>query len=196
MLIHAKYDLADAVNVHSTYQLNSSQISLSVKQNRFTKSSTISQPCQNYWPKTCHHLYMQNEIAKEYNCRIPIAFLDSKLVRNDLPYCNNQLLMEIFNKKYSSSCSKSIPCEYSKYEMVKIEEKQLMNNESNTFVLRFDDNLLEEIQSWSIMVDQQTLGAQLGGLLGILLGCSAMADFIFLLNPLINGIRKLIDFIE
>ena len=196
MLIHTEYDLADAVNVHSTYQLNSSQISLNVKQNRFTKSSTISRPCQNYWPKTCHHLYMQNEIAKEYKCRIPIAFLASKLVRNDLPHCNNQLLMEIFNKNYSSSCSKSIPCEYSKYEMVKIQEKQLMNNESNTFVLTFDDNLLEEIQSWSIMVDEQTLGAQLGGLLGILLGWSEMGIFIFLLNPLINGIRKMIDFIE
>jgi hypothetical protein len=196
MLIHTEYDLADAVNVHSTYQLNSSQISLTVKQNRFTKSSTISRPCQKYWPKTCHHLYMQNEIAKEYNCRVPIFILASKLIRKDLPHCTNQKLVEIFKKEYSSSCFKSIPCEYSKYEMVETQEKQTMNNESNRFVLTFDDDLLEEIQSWSIMVDEQTLGAQLGGLLGILLGWSEMGIFIFLLNPLINGIQRSIAFIE
>ena len=71
--IHNNDDFPDAINLHN--QLDHRVISkfatgAKLKNRHVARVSTITKPCQKYWPKSCHDVYKQKKIAKEFGCQI------------------------------------------------------------------------------------------------------------------------------
>ena len=74
LFIHNKNDFADAIYLHNQFNHNvRSQFATGAKlKNRHvTKVSTKAKPCRKYWPKSCHDLFVQRKIEKEFGCQVP-----------------------------------------------------------------------------------------------------------------------------
>ena len=128
ILIHNKKDLPDAILINPSFDVANfgGKVNITLKTKHFSKTSTKSKPCQKYWPKTCHDIYMQKKIAEDYSCQVPVFFTGNHMMESDLPYCTNEEIMEILSKNYKSNCENSIPCEYTKYEMKYVTEGNLV----------------------------------------------------------------------
>ena len=78
ILLHSQDSLNDALYIHPNFQITSSRYKskqFMIRSKRMSKTSTRPRPCQKYWPKACHEMYLHKKIKNEYNCTIPI--LDS-----------------------------------------------------------------------------------------------------------------------
>ena len=78
ILLHSQDSLNDALYIHPNFQITSSRYKskqFMIRSKRMSKTSTGPRPCQKYWPKACHEMYLHKKIRNEYNCTIPI--LDS-----------------------------------------------------------------------------------------------------------------------
>ena len=74
LFIHNKNDFADAMYLHNQFNhVVSSQFvtGAKLKNRHVTKVSTKAKPCRKYWPKSCHDLFVQRKIDKEFGCQVP-----------------------------------------------------------------------------------------------------------------------------
>ena len=186
ILLHNEKDLPDAILINPSFHIEGSKENITLKNKYFSKTSTKSKPCQKYWPKTCHDIYMQKKIAKDYQCQVPIFFTGYHLTKSELPNCTNDVIMEILSNDYESNCEDSIPCEYTKYEL-KYGTSGDYNWGFSTIevYIIYEGPIEEEHYTSSISVDEQTLIGQAGGLFGILLGWSGM-NLAELIKPVLN----------
>ena len=102
--------------------------------------------------------------------------------------------MEILNKEYISNCSNLAPCEQIMYELESEYEMPLPLETGEAvygIVLKHDT---EEHQSTGIIMDEQSLLSQIGGISGITLGWCGMtlAEFI---TPILNMIYGMMAYL-
>jgi hypothetical protein len=191
IFVHEENDFADATVVQEHYATDFLKPSiLTMKTKHFSKESTKSMPCHEYWPKACHNKMVQKKILKDYQCKMPI-FYNGASSTKDSPICSNDKILAILFRNFSQSrrCSQSVPCEYTKYEAkqwVNVEFSFLGDNPSKIEII-FNGPIMEEHYISSISIDDQTLIGQVGGLLGILLGWSGMT-LLEIINPLFERV--------
>ena len=177
--MHSANDLPDAYTIHPNIKalwhpaLASASYAFTFRTRHFSKDSTKSNPCSKYQPKACTDVYLQQKIAKDYNCHIPIFFSGRHMENKDilsLPTCNNSIMLEMatFSDK---NCLRSVPCEHTDYTLGGV-HWSIQGNPKLTLTQNQDH--FESYKS-SISVDTQTLIGQVGGIVGITLGWSGMS---------------------
>ena len=180
LFLHNTNDLPDAYTIHPNIKAlwnpgSALSYDFTLRTRHFSKDSTKYSPCSNYQPKACTDVYLQQKIAEDYNCQIPIFFsgkhMENKAILS-LPTCNNSVTLEMvtFSDK-SLKCQRSVPCEHTDYTL----EGAYWSYQGNPkLTLTQIQEHFESYQS-SITVDTQTLIGQVGGILGITLGWSGMS---------------------
>ena len=102
-IVHDKNDFPDADTIHGVYKPGRNEsIEVKMRNIQFSKKSTKSSPCQRHWPKSCHEIYMQKEIAEKYQCHVPILFNFTgvhEINVTQFPACNHTSTVEIMNSK-------------------------------------------------------------------------------------------------
>ena len=180
LFMHNDNDLPDAFTLHPNIKAlwhpgPASSYAFTFRTRHFSKDSTKSNPCSKYQPKACRDVYLQQKIAKEYKCHIPIFFSGKHMENKDilsLPICNNNATLEMVTfSDQSLNCQKSVPCEHTDYTL---EGTHYSIQGNPKLTLTQNQEHFESYQS-SISVDTQTLIGQVGGIMGITLGWSGMS---------------------
>ena len=71
--IHNYDDFPDAINLQNQFEhkiVSKFVTGAKLKNRHIARVSTITKPCKKYWPKSCHDVYKQKKIAKEFGCQI------------------------------------------------------------------------------------------------------------------------------
>ena len=190
LTMHTRLDLPDAfeLNGHLLFSL-SDQIQKAHKiefQKKISKKeSTRNAPCvkHEYW--TCQSIEESRVIFERFNCNVPILYsgphLDD-LTPRETTNCSDDATLEAYDflSSKESNCSKTQTCENVRFpSKYKIQETWLENKSLVYIVL---ENPEVEYHHSYISYDLISLVAEIGGILGITLGASALTLFKFLCN--------------
>ena len=99
--IHNNDDFPDAINLQNQFVhiINAKFVTGAKLKNRhITRVSTRAKPCQKYWPKSCHDVYKQKKIAKEFGCQIRYFNTGVHPNQSFLPNCTGEVVMEIMSR--------------------------------------------------------------------------------------------------
>ena len=195
--------MPDAWIIHPTFKysdpvLSSKEYLLRTK--HYSKSSTKSNPCSNYHPKTCMDVLLKTKIANDYHCQIPILYsgkhLDGLNISNLVP-CNISIISKALSMSLDkdSVCSRSMPCEHTDYfidgDFSSDKWYDLTgNNAKRSFSLIYNLPFTEHYQSFRT-VTEQTLIGNVGGILGITLGWAAI-NAVGLIDRMLTNIAYII----
>ena len=157
IFIHNTNDFPEASFIHPNFNMFSRPnwyFEVALRKKNTIKQSTISNPCPRHWPKTCLEIQKHEEIAKEYDCEIPIFYSGKHLTRKGLPDCPYGILMEILNRKYASHCSQTAPCEHISYEVVHENEMRVPEQPEAVFSIILKHEIEEHLHT-DLSVDEQ-----------------------------------------
>ena len=192
LTLHTRFDLPDAFVLNVNLFLSSLNDIPKVHKVEFRKKisqreSTRKTPCVQHEYSTCQSIENLRVISERFGCSIPILYSGPHLDASNHEEATNcsydvtlQALDFISNKK--SNCSMSQTCENVRFTTkYKIEDSTWVENRSLVYVTL--ENPEVEYHHTYISYDLQSLIGEIGGILGITLGASALTLFEFLLQP-------------
>ena len=149
------------------------------------KPSTRKAPCVKHEFGTCQSIEDNRIIFERFHCSIPILYsgphLDD-LITKEAPNCSYDVTMEAldFISSIDSNCSISQTCENVRFT-TKDKEAETWLKGRTLMYFNFE-NPEVEYQHTYISYDLQSLIGEIGGILGITLGASALTLSKFLCN--------------
>ena len=172
-----------------------------IKTRHFSKSNTKSQPCQRYKPNACLDYNLQKKILTKYGCQVSIFYSGPHLHELEIkgihlsrfPMCNKTVILEMASIPDDSfNCWNTMPCEFTDYSIEGYAGNSDQGADSVSYsTLKMSFNQQEEQYISSISLDTQGLIGNVGGILGITLGVSAITLLEFM-EPIL---RRLSNFI-
>ena len=191
VILHTRIDLPDAyeLNGYSFLSFIFDKIH-KVHKVEFRKKinkieSTRKAPCVKHEYSTCQSIEDNRKIFERFHCSIPILYsgphLDD-LIPKETTNCSYDITMEAldFISSIDSNCSISQTCENVRFTTKYKEEETWLKNKTMIYVT-FQNPEVEYQHSY-ISYDLQSLIGEIGGILGITLGASALTLFEFLLQ--------------
>ena len=189
LMLHTRFDLPDAYQLNGPVFFSFNEIKkghvVTFRMKIGKKESTRNAPCvkHEYW--TCQSIEESRVIFERFNCNVPILYsgphLDD-LSPKEATNCSDDVTLEAYEFLWhkESNCSKTQTCENVRFpSKYKIQETWLENKSLVYIVL---ENPEVEYHHSYISYDLISLVAEIGGILGITLGASALTLFKFLCN--------------
>ena len=150
------------------------------------KETTRKTPCVKNEYDTCRSIEDNTVIFERFNCSVPILYSGPHLedfIPNEATKCSRDVTLEAldFTSSKESHCSMSPTCENVRFTTkYKVEDNPWTKNKSLIFVSL--ENPEVEFHNTYVSYDLQSLIGEIGGILGITLGASALSLFEFLLQ--------------
>ena len=190
LMLHTRFDLPDAFEMNGVTILpflDEIQIAhkVALRKKVTKKPSTRKAPCVKHEFGTCQSIEDNRIIFEKFHCNIPIIYSGHHL--DDLPLkeaanCSYDVTLEALDfilSKKESNCSMSQTCENVRFSTKYKVEETWYENKSVVYVI-FESPEVEYFHTY-ISYDLISLIGEIGGILGITLGASALTlvDFIF-----------------
>ena len=188
LMLHTRSDLPDA------YQLNGHTIlpfsdeikqvhNVEFRKKISKKESTRKAPCVKHEYSTCQSIEDNRLIFERFHCSVPILYsgphLDD-LTPKEATYCCYNVTLKaldfILSKK--TTCFRSQTCDNVRFTLKHKVQETWLENKSMVFIV-FENPEVEYHHSY-ISYDLLSLIGEIGGILGITLGASALTLFEFL----------------
>ena len=201
VLVHDKYDLADAFEIHPKIWPEPKKYQtylISIKKRIKKSISTKSHPCSQFPRRTCQGKVFYEKIIENFQCQLNFALdgLHLKSVRNDnagLPICTRNQALDIYRQVFQNStlrhqCPKVQACSQISYSLNLMQYDRVDNRSKIT--MTFQDPIVESTIE-SISYDLQSLISEVGGVLGLTLGLSGVSLtklLSFVINKLFRNI--------
>ena len=191
IIVHGENELTDTLPIFKADGF--SRMDYRIRTRHFSKSNTKSQPCQRYKPNACLDYNLQKKVLTKYGCQVPIFYSGSHLHEleingmhlSKLPMCNKTVITEMASILDDSfNCWNSMPCEFTDYSV-----EGIIGYTDSTLKMSF--NQQEEQYISSITLDTQGLIGNVGGILGITLGMSAIT-LLELMEPVLRMLSNFI----
>ena len=185
LMLHTRLDLPDAYALNEYIVLSFSdklkQVHVFEIQKKINKREpTRNVPCQKYEYRTCLSIEKNKAMIEKFGCSIPILYTGEHLdnfIPNNMSNCNYESTLEAldFYLNVGTNCSMTQTCENVRFKSNYKIEKTWFENKTLVYVL-FKNPDVEYHQSY-INYDFISLIAEVGGLLGLTLGASALTLF-------------------
>ena len=191
LMLHTRFDLPDAFELngflflsfldetHKTHKVE-------FRKKIMKKETTRKTPCVKNEYDTCQSIENNTVIFQRFNCSVPILYSGPHLeefIPKEATNCSRDVTLEAldFTSSKESHCSMSPTCENVRFTTkYKVEDTSWVKNRSLIFVSL--ENPEVEFHNTYVSYDLQSLIGEIGGILGITLGASALTLFEFLLQ--------------
>ena len=182
LFLHNRYDAPDAVNMHPfAYIDTDSGIQLHILFSMMIERnvSTKKHPCYNTYPRTCREKKLYKKLMEKFNCHIP--FLNSgdhmeKYFQRKLADCTDDKLKSImeFWESEKTSCKLDQMCYTEKYSFLTARfDISYRSNKSEVLIMLQNANIKH--RDTYVNYNFQSLVSEIGGILGMTLGASALS---------------------
>ena len=192
LMLHTRFDLPDAFQLYGylalsfANQYKSKKVyKVELRKKIIKRESTRRAPCGKYERYTCQSIEDNTSILERFHCSVLILYTGQHL-DNVIPKgtnnCSQQVTLEAldFILKKKSNCTMSQTCQNTRFTSnLKIQESWL---ENKTLVYVTFENPEVEYHHSYISYDLISLIGEIGGILGITLGASALTFFESLLR--------------
>ena len=185
LMLNTRYDLPDAIQLNGYFVISFSD---KIKQaHKFELRKKINKrewtrkvPCEKYEYRTCQAIEKNKAIFEKFGCRIPILYageLLDKFIQKDVFNCSYDITLKAldFYLNKGVNCSMTQTCESARFKSGYRVEKTWTENKTLLYVV-FENIEVEHHISY-ISYDLISLISEIGGLLGLTLGASAMTLF-------------------
>ena len=185
LMLNTRYDLPDAIQLNGYFVLSFSdkikqahKFELRKKINK--RESTRNVPCVEYEHRTCQSIEDNKEIIEKFNCSMPSLYSGEHLdniIPKDMSNCSYDITMDAldFYLNRGGNCSTAQTCESVRFTSSYKTEKTWLENKTVVYVV-FENPEVEYHHS-HISYDLVNLIGELGGVLGLTLGASALTLF-------------------
>lgn len=180
--LHSKLDSADALDTNPMFGLKKGDpkiTEITLNKKIISCEPTRQFPCDKYDLKTCNDVEGNRAIIEKLNCKLAILYSGRHLEQfipgyENVPFCNDKVTkkgLKLYLAAYAK-CKRAEPraCNSIKYSALK-EEYEGNPDGTAMLVIRYSNFEVEHYTSY-IGYDEQSLVAELGGLLGMTLGLS------------------------
>ena len=185
LMLHTRSDLPDA------YQLNGHTIlpfsdeikqvhNVEFRKKISKKESTRKAPCVNHEYSTCQSIEDNRLIFERFHCSVPILYsgphLD-ELTPKEASNCNYDVTLEAldFISSKKSNCSTSQTCNNVRFTTKYKVQKTWLKNKNSVYVVLGNPEV--EYHHSYISYNLESFVGEIGGILGITLGASALTLF-------------------
>ena len=185
LMLHTMFDLQDAYALNGYLILSFSN---KIKQvHRFEirkkinkRESTRMVPCEKYEYRTCQSIEKSKAIFEKFGCSIPVLYGGEHLdnfIPKSISNCSYDITMKAldFYLNKGVHCSTTQTCESVRFTSDYRFEKTYTENKTLVYV-QFENPEVEHQESY-ISYDWISLISEIGGLLGLTLGASALTLF-------------------
>ena len=187
VMLHTRFDLPDGFGFNGFLVLNLDEIhkvhKVEFQKKISKKESTRKAPCVKHEYLTCLSIEDNRVILERFHCRIPILYsgphLDN-LSPTEAANCNYEVTLEAldFISRKESNCSNSQTCDTVRFTTkLKVQETWIENKDLIYIVLENPEVVYHHSY---VSYDLNSLIGEVGGILGITLGASALTLFKFL----------------
>ena len=185
LMLNTRYDLPDAIQLNGYFVISFSdkikqahKFELRKKINK--RESTRNVPCKKYEHRTCQSIKDNKEIIAKFNCSIPSLYSGEHLdnvIPKGMSNCSYDVTMEVldFYLNRGGNCPTTQTCESVRFTSSYKTEKTWLGNKTVVYVV-FENPEVEYHHS-HISYDLVNLIGELGGVLGLTLGASALTLF-------------------
>ena len=185
LFLHTRFDLPDAGELNGYLPLSfSDKIKEAHKVELLKKiskrESTRKAACVEYELKTCRSIENNKSIFEKFHCTIPVLYSGQHLddvIPNGASNCSHQVMLEaldfIFEK--GNNCTLIETCQNTRFTSHDLIQETWFENKTLVYVT-FKNPEVEYRQSY-ISYDFISLIGEIGGILGITLGASALTLF-------------------
>ena len=186
IMLHTRFDLPDAFGLSGFIVLSLDEIhkvhKVEFRKKISKKESTRKAPCVKHEYLTCLSMEDDRVILERFHCRIPILYSGPHLENSpkEAANCNHNVTLEAldFISRKESNCSNSQTCDNVKFTTkLKVQETWVENEDLIYVVL---ENPEVSYHHSYVSYDLNSLIGEVGGILGITLGASALTLFEFL----------------
>ena len=190
LMLHTRLDLPDAHQLNGALAISFLNAiekvhKVECRKKISKKESTRKEPCVKHEYSSCQSIEDNRIIFEKFHCNIPIIYSGHHL--DDLPLkeaanCSYDVTLEALDfilSKKDSNCSMSQTCENVRFSSKYKVEETWYENKSVVYII-FESPEVEYFNTY-ISYDLISLIGEIGGILGITLGASALTlvDFIF-----------------
>ena len=191
LMLHTRFDLPDAYELNGYLFLSFLDETRKLHKVEFRKKiikkeTTRKTPCVKNEYDTCRSIEDNTVIFERFNCRVPILYSGPHLedfIPKEATNCSPDVTLEAldFISSKESHCTMSPTCENVRFTTKhKVEDNPWVKNKSLIFVSL--ENPEVKFYNTYVSYDLQSLIGEIGGILGITLGASALTLFEFLLQ--------------
>ena len=191
LMLHTRFDLPDAYELNGYLFLSFLDETHKVHNVEFRKKiikkeTTRKAPCVENEYDTCQSIEDNRVIFERFNCSVSILYSGPHLdnfTPKEAINCSHDVTLEAldFISSKESHCSMSQTCENVRFTTkYKVEDTSWVKNRS--LISTALENPEVEFHNTYVSYDLQSLIGEIGGILGITLGASALTLFEFLLN--------------
>ena len=186
LLVHTRFDSPDAYFLNGylsiTKRIRKAHM-VELRKKIFKRESTRKLPCTKYERRTCQSIKDNESILKRFHCSIPVLYSGQHLddvIPKGTANCSSKVTLEAldFIMKKESNCTISQTCESTRFTKSYQVEETWVENKALISVA-FENPEVEYHQSY-ISYDLISLIGEVGGILGITLGASALTFFEYL----------------
>ena len=183
LMLHSKNDLPDADLLNGLIRISNSNdnpmvhfINIGKKISR--REPTRKIPCAQLEYKTCQNIEDNEMVLDKFNCRVPILYqgphLDHIIPRNT-PNCSDEVTKEVFDLVLSkqSKCSRIQTCEMTRFSSSYNTAKSWIENKTVLYIAYKYPEVV--YHNTYVSYDLISLIGEVGGILGLTLGASAMS---------------------
>ena len=193
IILHSKNNLPDAVMRNGVFYATIS--SKAKEAHKFGSRKRISKreptrniPCTQYEQQTCQNIESNMLVLEKFNCKIPILYhgqhLDD-LISQEIMDCSNEVTRQALNLIWNKTtqCNFTQTCENTRFttKYEKTPNWIVQNMNKSFMVVLFDNPEVVHYHTY-ISYDFLNLIGEVGGLLGLTMGASALSLIESLLN--------------
>ena len=192
-LFHTKYDLPDSDTFNEATSVlisnNTSEVhKIVIRKKISTRESTRSMPCTFHERKTCQSIEANMLILNHFNCQIPILYhgkhLDN-IIPTDVPECSHEITetgLNLLSTK-DTNCTMQKACEITRFTSV-YQIQEYSTKDRNVIAIVYGTPEVERHNTY-VSYDFLSLVGEVGGILGLTLGFSALSltDSLFQFIP-------------
>ena len=151
------------------------------------RQRTKKNPCSDYKPQSCQYIIDTTSAEEKFGCRVPILNFGKHFRENiSLPECNNSELkdvLNIFGQNVAAECRIPMSC---KSQTFSVTMRQSTNYGEFT-IFDFEFTTPEVVRHHTyVAYDLLSFIGEIGGLLGLTLGLSALSITEILFNFIKN----------
>ena len=188
LMLHTRFDFPDAILLNAFLDIFFLDTNWKVHKIEFRKKiskkeSTRKAPCVKYEYNTCKSIEDNRVILERFHCSVPILYSGphlNGLTPKEATNCSHDDTLEAFDfiSSKESNCSMTQTCENVRFTTKYSIEATWLENKSLVYVAL--ENPEVEYHHSYISYDLLSLIGEIGGILGITLGASALTMFAFL----------------